>query len=289
MSQILMEKEAAIVEAIAACNKALAENDAAKLKNCENNLKEAESAYTKAKMDITFDECKGAENPMIAAVTKHSIEVIGHKVVTEDGAVIGYERVDDKIKQIDLVKFCKWIEAPTLWQYKVEKLGFLLCLRVAKDIGLTAAEVAKISDSYWLDEKAKELEMGGTPTSNTQVCKLLQTVIDAILFVDDGKGGNKFKCNSHDVAYMDKVYSRRSKQILTVRVAKTSFVHAIVADVLHRIVTGKKYGVDGFRVKKDAESKPAEAKPVKGSEAPKTVVYEPEQAEPIVIEKVPVA
>lgn len=155
-------------------------------------------------------------------------------------------KIVEKERQIDLLAFCKRAKLDTDWQYIVSKFNQLMCLRTAKTLGFSTAEIKALTSSYYLRDLAKQIEMGATPTSNTQVCKQLQRVIDNILPNENGEAN--YKCNNYDVAYLDALYSKKSnKSRLTVRVSNDAFLRRTLVDILYRLVTGGKYGVDGYK------------------------------------------
>ena len=107
------------------------------------------------------------------------------------------------------------------------------------------------SKSYFLKEKAREIKLGKTPTSNSQVCKLLQAVIDEILPCNEDDTP-AYKCNNYDVKYLDALYGKKSnKYDLTIRVSNDAFFRRILVDICNRLVTGRLYGVDGYKGYKD--------------------------------------
>ncbi len=124
-----------------------------------------------------------------------------------------------------------------------------MCLRAAKELG---ADVKAIAKSYYLQDAVKKIEMGATPTSNTQVCKLLQRVIDEMLPNEDADGKAIYKCNNYDVRYLDDLYGKKStKAILTVKVSNDGFLRRILVDIAYRLITDGKYGVDGYKTIKE--------------------------------------
>lgn len=244
-NELLSKDREALEAAIDAYNKALKADKLDELTKAETAIKEGEQQYALDKMTAEFDEFIKTENPMRAAVEKHHYYVLGHKIERVDGVVTGCSIVEDKIKQVDLLRFCKYAKLDSKWQYTVEKFNKLLTLRLAKELKLKPAQIKAIDDSFAMNSMAKDIEMGATPTSNTQICKQLQMCIDGILFEDDGKGKNTIKCNSHDVAYMLACFSKRSnRKVLTVSTAKSGFVNNLVGDVMYRIVNGLTYSVD---------------------------------------------
>ena len=79
----------------------------------------------------------------------------------------------------------------------------------------------------------------------------MQGVIDEILPPAENTD-TPYKVNSHDVAYLDDLYGKKSnKNMLTVRVSNDAFFRRILVDICYRLVTGSKYGVDGYKGYKD--------------------------------------
>lgn len=284
---ILNELRANIVAKIEEFNKALVDNDLAKTSTIEEELKLLEAEYAKEKQTDVFVQLKHTPEPLIEAIKKHTYFVVSHKSVREDGILKGFEVNDEKPKIIDLVSFCTFCNLPTTWRFKVERFNQLLTLRLADELGLKKNQITKIFDSFYMNEKAKEVEMGGTPTSNTQMLKQLQMIIDEILFADDGNGKNSYKANSRDVAYILACHSRRGKKVLNVAVAKNTFMHTLILDVAHRIATGKVYDLEYNMTKKSDKEDNApktveKAATSKKVSKPKT---EPTTEEVVVVEK----
>ena len=273
-----------VVEKINKYNEALKENDLAKATRFEQELKEAEASYAELKSVEVFTELKGKENPVREAIITHSYYVISHRVLREDGVVKGFEIVEDKVRQIDLVKFCKFCNLDTMWQYNVERFNQLLAMRAANELKMTKAQIKKICDSFYMNDLARQIEMGGTPDSNTSICKQLQQVLDALLFEDNGKGKNVYRVNNHDVAYLLMCYTKRGKKTLSVAVAKNAYMHRLVMDVAHRIVTGKTYDLE-YRMISD--TKVSKVKEIEKKETSKKAKVEekPVEEETVLVEK----
>lgn len=287
-------------------NKALKDNDLAKTRGLEQELKEIEKDYAEVKRTLVFDELKNEENPVKAAITTHSYYVVSHRTEREEGVITGFEIVEDKVCQIDLVKFCKHCSLPTNWQYMVEKFNQLMAMRTATELKMTKAQIKKICDSFYMNSLAKKVDLGETPTSNTAICKQLQKVFDAILFeapaenetpventdteakpetpAKSKKIKNIHRVNNHDVAYLLMCYSKRGKKTLSVAVAKNSYVHRLVMDVMHRVVTGKTYDLEYrmIKAKDSSESSTKDETPVNADVKPEVSA---EEVETIVIEK----
>ena len=94
-----------------------------------------------------------------------------------------------------------------------------------------------------MSEIAREFDMGKNPVSKTNLLKTLQTVITAML-------GEQYKATSHDVNFLMSVYSKKNRKALTVTCSNHRYFRNYLAEVCHRIVTGKSYELD-YRTKKD--------------------------------------
>ena len=234
--------------------------DFAKMNQIEGEIRDAEAAYAEQQMREVFEECKKQPEPILAAVKRYDYPVLSHRLIREDGVITEMVLVEDRTKQIDLVKLCKALGLSHLWEYKVEKFGNLLCMRAAKDLGWSDGQIKQIEKLYYCNALSRKEEMGTVPTSNNQIVKLLQQVIDAVLPADPETGKAKYRCNSHDVAYLLMAYTKRNgKKKLTIEVAKNSFVHRLVMDVMHRIVCGLAYDLKYQQIRKDeAEGKKPE-------------------------------
>ena len=85
-----------------------------------------------------------------------------------------------------------------------------------------------------MSEIAREFDMGKNPVSKTNLLKTLQTVITAML-------GEQYKATSHDVNFLMSVYSKKNRKALTVTCSNHRYFRNYLAEVCHRIVTGKSY------------------------------------------------
>lgn len=275
MSILLEEAMKDVKKSLEGYNAAIIANDLVALTKAEKGLKSAEGKYNEQSMMECFDACKHTDNYVLEAVKVHDYEVIVHKPIRDDNGNILSAELVKKNKAIDLAKLHAHVTngSTALWQYKTEKMGCLLCKRLATELGLSSAEIAKIDRMYYMSDFARKEELGVNPVSNTQMVRLLQTVVDSIIFMDDGRGKNALKVNNHDVAYLLNCYAKRdNKKILTVSVAKVSYINSLMLDVLHRLVTGKSYDVSykltkledvkGDVVKKDVVKKASDKKDV---------------------------
>lgn len=205
-------------------------------------IEEKIGEYTGHARDITFEECKAAENPMIAAVTKLSYLTIAVKDEKKEDGTFSTRSIIDKERPIDLLrlhKYCGGIGANPNWADIAQKMNFLLTAQKAIDLGLNPKDV---NDSYAMSEIAAKYDMGKNPTSKTNMLRTLTTVIQAML-------GEEYKPVSHDVNFLLSVYSRKNRRALTVSCANHRSFRNYIAEICHRIVTGKSYALD-YKVKK---------------------------------------
>lgn len=208
----------------------------------DDKIKEAVNDYTCAARTIAFSEIKESPDAMLEAVKRLTYQTIGVKDVRPEGSKVAVREVIDKGRPIDLIKlenFCGHIGAEADWYDQCQKLNFLLTAKKAKDLGIDPREV---NDSYAMSEIAKQIDLGKTPCSNTNMLKTTQKIVTAML-------GGEYKATSHDVAYLVSVYSKKGKKALAVSCADHKRFVAIFAEVCNHIVTGAPYTVE-FKAKK---------------------------------------
>ena len=222
------------------------------------------------------------------AIELHHFTTIGHKKTTDEGRMTGVEKAERTV-QIDLKKFCEVKGFDLGWFYELQALNKRLTLRVAETIGVTAAEMKRIDDSYNMDKLASEIQLGKTPTSDTQVVKHMQRVLDML---SPGEG----KVNGHDLGYVMSCYTKRNNRAaLRVQCSKHTILMSLMGDVFYRIVTKGVYGVDykrnGTAVTEPKDEKGSAPKAKTGSKtrAKKSKAAEVSTPEPMTAEKAPAA
>lgn len=207
-------------------------------------LTEKVNEYTATVRDMCFEDCKNTANPMLTAVTTLSYVTIGTKDEQKGDDKVPVRSIVDKERPIDLFKldkYCGGIGADKNWLHIAQKMNLLLTAQKATDLGL---DPKAVHDSYAMSEIAREFDMGKNPTSKTNLLRTLQTVITAML-------GEGYKATSHDVNFLMSVYSKKNRKALTVTCANHRYFRNYMAEICHRIVTGKAYELD-YKTKKDA-------------------------------------
>lgn len=193
--------------------------------------------YTSIVREMCFEECKAAPDPMLAAVTILSFVTIAVNDKKEGEDKIPIRSLIEKERPIDLLKldqYCNGIGANKNWSHIAQKMNFLLTYQKAVDLGI---DPKVVNDSYSMTSIAREFDMGKNPTSKTNLLKTLQAVVSAML-------GDEYKATSHDVNFLLSVYARKNRKALTVSCANHKNFRNYIAEVCHRIVTGKSYGLD---------------------------------------------
>lgn len=279
-AELLKDYEAKIAEVNQACAKgtnADVEGKLAELVNIEKEYRSLRESEVFAGLLDTHQ-----------AIELHHFTTIGHKKTTDEGRMTGVEKAERTV-QIDLKKFCEVKGFDLGWFYELQALNKRLTLRVAETIGVTAAEMKRIDDSYNMDKLASEIQLGKTPTSDTQVVKHMQRVLDML---SPGEG----KVNGHDLGYVMSCYTKRNNRAaLRVQCSKHTILMSLMGDVFYRIVTKGVYGVDykrnGTAVTEPKDEKGSASKAKTGSKtrAKKSKAAEVSTPEPMTAEKAPAA
>lgn len=264
---------------IAEVNKACSNGTNAEVEGKLIELKKIESEYRSIREKEVFASCADVHE----ALVMHRFDTISHKKITEEGVMTGIEKADRAV-QIDLKKFCEFKSLDMGWYYEMQALNKRLTLKAATELGLSAKEIKAIDDSYSMDKLAKEIELGKTPTSDTQVIKHMQKVLDEL---SEGEG----RVNNYDLAYVWLCYAKKdNKNALKVVCSKHTILQSLLMDVFHRVVTNGSYGVVHKKVntvevsksEKETAEKPKTSKKSKKSE-------KVAEAETVVVKKVDAA
>ena len=218
--------------------------DAVKL---EEEISNAVNEYTAEARKQCFDMCKESGNPMLTAVTRLTFKTIATKNEEVGESKIPVLTIVDKEKAIDLQKLHKYIDGgighDTNWIYLAEKFNCLLTAAAAVDLGI---DPKSVNDSYAMSAIAKDIKFNGAksdeaPTSDNKKLALLKVVIEAMI-------GDEYKVTSHDLKFLMKVYSKKSKKALTVTTANQKYLRGYLAEICHKLVTGKVYELDYKKV-----------------------------------------
>lgn len=253
MKKTIVEKKqemaiikSSIEEKIKAYNEALLDNKPFDVvSKIDTDIKDGIKEYTTLARDVCFDEIAMAENPMVEAAKRLNFETIAVKdeKKTEDKIFVRVLTVKDK--KINLLELNKYISGgignDKSWNLMIEKFNLMLTIKRAIDLGIK--DITTINDSFFISRAAKDIEMGKNPVSNTNMLKTLTKVIQAMM-------GEEYKPLTHDVNFLNSVYSKKSKKDLTITCANTRHFVNYILEVCHRIVTNGHYDVEYKKAKK---------------------------------------
>lgn len=186
-----------------------------------------------------------------ALVLQRDFPVISNSRVMSEGTFVGYQ-VSEKRVPVNMKLFCELHELPLDWWYETQALNKRMTLAIAQNLGLSAAALKEIDNSYAMEKLASEISLGKTPTSNTQIVRHIQRVFDLLIPEESGK------VNTHDLEYIRSGYTKISrKENLSVICGKHSLMMSLLTDVFYHILTNTAYGVDYKRSKSAGSAKPA--------------------------------
>lgn len=282
----MTEHEARIAELIERYNKAMDEEvvDVRVLNALEADLKAASVEAKKDKRAEVYGSLEKYSNPMLEACRKHHFGYPSYAFVKSEGEVTGIEpatkvanispvEFGNRLIKVSTLKSCPYertgvIKNGHCWEYRSEKLAYLLTYRTIKKLGGTSDEIEEFKKSYAIRDLAAREKMGETPTSTSQIVKCLQSIIDMLVFVPNEKGDNAVKANGKDVEYLLSMFEKAGRGTGVVEVLKGSRVKDYIFTVCHMIVTGKAYEVKYAKKKGDGGEQPAIIrKPVEGKKA----------------------
>lgn len=218
-----------------------AENVADKAK-FESNLEEAVAYFASVSKAQCYAALRKAEDPMKAAILQFNYPTIKVKEVRDKDTKNITRSIVDAEKPIDLGDLYKRFEgigADPKWIYTAEKFNYHLTIRAAERVNATIK-----NDSFYMNQIAKEIDLGKNPCSNTQLLKTLNIVIGQMI-------GEEFKGNSHDVNYLIDVYANDNKKSKTgITAANHKTLRNYLKKVCYRILTGRTgYDVDQREIK----------------------------------------
>lgn len=230
-------KKSAEAKAIA-YNEAIGDERVSDALKIQSEIDDVIGEYTGTSKQICFEDCKNSGDPMMAAIKRLTFTALRAMYKAPEGELLekcSIEEVEKPIALEALHKYCDGIGADKKWIYYAQKLNFLLTVQKAKDLGI---DPKSINDSYAVAEIARDIDMGKTPTSKTNMLKTLQMVITAMI-------GDEYKATSHDVNFLLSVWAKKSnKKALTVQAARHRSMYGFLAEICHRIVLSKVYEIE---------------------------------------------
>ena len=230
-------------ELVTQYNEAIQTGDFNKATELNEKIEQAVNEHTSIARKECFEELKATPDPMLSAIKRLSFPTIKVKDTKVGDEKIPVRTIEDCEKAIDLLKLHKactgGIGKDKNWYHLIEKLNFLMTAHKAVDLGLDPKDV---HNSYSMSEIARQIDMGKTPTSKTNILKTVQSIVTAMI-------GEEYKATSHDVKFLLSVFSRKGKKALMVSCANHRYMRQYMMEICHRIVEGKAYELDYKKVK----------------------------------------
>ena len=188
--------------------------------------------------DIFYKKCLASNDPMLEAVTKLSYPILAlkkHKI--KDVTLPQYELIY-KIVEVDIVRLNKrskqGIGYNKDWSLMVEKLNLLLTCNQAVQLGIDPLE---IHGDYDISDIAKSYNLRNNAISNRGLLKVLTAIVHAMI-------GPEYSPLGHDVRFLKSVYSKKSKNALTVTCASHKQLYKYIVNICHRIVINGTYEIE---------------------------------------------
>ena len=282
LSTLCQDAKRKLSEGIANYNKALMAGDFRAMTAAEDVVKDAEAEYAQqAQLDL-FSSHKDAECPVLEVLKEGFYGVVRHKPLREDGVLVGWEMVDAE-KQVDIAKmFAYFQRKDSVWKIRCERLTEILVEWVCEGVGKSTSGV---KDTFKMSNKAKEIEVGPKPTSNSSMLKLLQSCIDAIVTVEGEDGKNTVRANNRDLKFLQQCFAGEGKGRNNLKTMKVSGVIRVIGKAMYRIINYYAYDVDFKKIveknddleaQRAANRKAKEAKAEKAAEPETVVIPRPE-------------
>lgn len=187
-----------------------------------------------------FAILRATERPMYTAIMVLEMNRVTLGQDKENGK---YMLVDGK-KIIDLAAFNRFCEPKKIsnesgWVYRADNMARLLSAYATAELGGDWKELLNV---YRLN-KHTERTQEKNPVSKKTLTRELQSLVDAIIFIDNGKKENQIKVTSQDIAFMVLTACKAGKQPKTVVMPKGNTIIKLVVQVINRILKGDSYEV----------------------------------------------
>ena len=191
-------------------------------------------------MNEEFSVLRASDRPMYNAIMALEMSKITLGQDKENGK---YMLVDGK-KIIDLAAFNRFCEPKKIsnesgWVYRADNMARLLSAYATAELGGDWKELLNV---YRLN-KHTERTQEKNPVSKKTLTRELQSLVDAIIFIDNGKKENQIKVTSQDIAFMVLTACKAGKQPKTVAMPKGNTIIKLVVQVINRILKGDSYEV----------------------------------------------
>lgn len=210
--------------------------------------------YAKKAKEEFLETSKAAENPLIDALTRLTYNVVAYRDMADKETGVVTRTITDKTRQIALADLYSAIPSKfrnAQWKYYVQKLNLLMCLWVAMELGAPGSEIEKIKSDFRMDAAARDISMGKTPTSNTQLLAQVQTTIDQILYDEESvtvkgktQNRNRYRVTSHDVVFLRHAYTKLGREVKHISTLNHNKLALVLAQIMNEKLTNTGYQAD---------------------------------------------
>lgn len=238
----LAKAEEAIQKALTACNSAISESNLDAYGESRTELEKCIAQFNGLAEKNAYKICSAADQPIVQLVKMfffNGLKVSEDKAVDEDG------KKTDKLlsvstesvkKRLNLSKFVKNYGQNKSILASINELYDLMLVKEKMLLAMTpvefAAEYKKGSD--YTKSVYDALKKGNTPTSNTQICKKLQEIVNAC--------GVESRIVNLDIHFLERAsFNADAKEIAQLKPVTGPKFASFIMDVLAYHVTGKQY------------------------------------------------
>ena len=207
-------------------------------------IPEVIQAYTAESRRQCFKHCIDSGDPMMTAIRTLQFDAIRTKLTKnkEEGTEI--MTIEPTKKPIDLLrlqdKAGRCIGKSEKWHFMIEKFNLLLTCKVACSIG---ADPTEIHSSIYMSEVAKDIRLGKSPVSKSNLRRTLGAIIAAMI-------GDEYaeKVLSCDVNYLLTIYTKKgNRETKTVKVADAKFLTMYIAEIANEMVLRAEGSAEGYK------------------------------------------
>lgn len=225
------------------CKEYNEEEDVNKMYEISDEMKDLIGEYTALKRDECFTALSKTADPMVEAVKQLTYPCLRIQDKKEDDSDIIIRSIVPAERKIDLLKLHKFVKdgigREKNWHNQLEHFNMLMTAKYAEDLGI---DPVKVRNCYAMQSISREIDLGKTPCSNTNLLKTLQKLVTAMI-------GEEYKATSHDVKFLKFIYANKGKKALSVMCADHRKLREYMAEICNHIITNEPYEVVSKEIK----------------------------------------
>lgn len=245
----IAEQEASLTEQVSAFNKAVSENSARNQAKAESALAETKKSLNAANRDLVISKILDSTEDKAERLRKICTTLVystKYAKISEDKETKRkVAKVETRENLLDVSVSNSEFGNDPKWFAAIEKLGYLLTLRVAKGLGVSPEEAAEDYSSYRMTQAAQEFSLHATgnddlyTVSNNKLTTVVKDIV-GYMIGDDYKG----KVTNHDAFFLITTFTRDGKVPLSVRTKKSNKLSQTLMMICNKALTGNQYTVE---------------------------------------------